>query len=112
MTYDEAFRAGTTSIQAADAKGWVVSITPSGGWIPAVIAGKTGIGLSQRAQSFVFDPEESPFNVIEPGRRPRVTLTPTLALKEGRPFVSFAVQGATPRIRTCFSSSSTWSSSE
>ena len=93
MTYDEAFRAGTTSIQAADAKGWVVSITPSGGWIPAVIAGKTGIGLSQRAQSFVFDPEESPFNVIEPGRRPRVTLTPTLALKEGRPFVSFAVQG-------------------
>ncbi len=93
MTYDEAFRAGTTSIQAADAKGWVVSITPSGGWVPAVIAGKTGIGLSQRAQSFVLDPEESPFNVIEPGRRPRVTLTPTLALKEGRPFVSFAVQG-------------------
>jgi len=93
MTYDEAFRAGTTSIQAADAKGWVVSITPSGGWIPAVIAGKTGVGLSQRAQSFVLDPEESPFNVIEPGRRPRVTLTPTLALKEGRPFVSFAVQG-------------------
>lgn len=93
MTYDEAFRAGTTSIQAADAKGWVVSITPSGGWIPAVIAGKTGVGLSQRAQSFVLDPEESPFNVIEPGRRPRVTLAPTLALKEGRPFVSFAVQG-------------------
>jgi gamma-glutamyltranspeptidase/glutathione hydrolase len=38
------FLAGTTSIQAADAEGWVVSVTPSGGWIPAVIAGKTGVG--------------------------------------------------------------------
>jgi gamma-glutamyltranspeptidase/glutathione hydrolase len=93
MPYDEAFRAGTTSIQAADAAGWVVSVTPSGGWIPAVIAGKTGVGLSQRAQSFVFDPAENPFNVMEPGKRPRVTLTPTLALKDGRPYLSFAVQG-------------------
>jgi gamma-glutamyltranspeptidase/glutathione hydrolase len=93
MSYDEAFRAGTTSIQAADKNGWVVSITPSGGWIPAVIAGRTGVGLSQRAQSFVFDPAENPFNVMEPGKRPRVTLTPTLALKDGRPYLSFAVQG-------------------
>lgn len=93
MSFDEAFRAGTTSVEAADAEGWVVSITPSGGWVPAVIAGHTGVGLSQRAQSFVLDPAENPFNVIEPGKRPRVTLTPTLALKEGRPFLSFAVQG-------------------
>jgi gamma-glutamyltranspeptidase/glutathione hydrolase len=93
MSFDEAFRAGTTSIQAADKNGWVVSITPSGGWIPAVIAGRTGVGLSQRAQSFVFDPAENPFNVMEPGKRPRVTLTPTLALKDGRPYLSFAVQG-------------------
>ena len=87
------FTAGTTSIQAADAQGWVVSITPSGGWIPAVIAGKTGVGLSQRMQSFVLDPAENPFNVLGPGRQPRVTLTPTLALKDGKPFLSFAVQG-------------------
>lgn len=91
--FDEAFLAGTTSIQAADAEGWVVSVTPSGGWIPAVIAGRTGIGLSQRAQSFVLDPAENPFNVVEPGKRPRVTLTPSLALKDGKPFLSFAVQG-------------------
>jgi gamma-glutamyltranspeptidase/glutathione hydrolase len=88
-----AFYAGTTSVEAADAEGWVVSVTPSGGWIPAVIAGRTGIGLSQRAQSFVTDPAENPFNVIEPGKHPRVTLTPTLALKDGKPFLSFAVQG-------------------
>ncbi len=89
----EAFYAGTTSIQAADSAGWVVSITPSGGWVPAVIAGRTGVGLSQRAQSFVTDPVDGPFNVIEPGKRPRVTLTPTLALKDGAPYLSFAVQG-------------------
>ncbi len=89
----DGFYGGTTSVQAADAEGWVVSITPSGGWVPAVIAGRTGIGLSQRAQSFVTDAGENPYNVIEPGKRPRVTLTPSLALKDGRPFLSFAVQG-------------------
>jgi gamma-glutamyltranspeptidase/glutathione hydrolase len=87
------FYRGTTSVQTADAEGWVVSITPSGGWIPAVIAGRTGVGLSQRAQSFVLDPRDNPFNVIAPGKRPRVTLTPSLALKDGKPFLSFAVQG-------------------
>ena len=89
----ESFYRGTTSIQAADSAGWVVSVTPSGGWVPAVIAGRTGIGLSQRAQSFVTEARDGPFNVIEPGKRPRVTLTPTLALKDGAPYLSFAVQG-------------------
>lgn len=85
---------GTTSVEAADKEGWVVSITPSGGWNPSCIAGKTGIGMSQRMQSFVTNPKENPFNVVEPGKRPRVTLTPTLAMKDGKPFLSFAVQGA------------------
>jgi gamma-glutamyltranspeptidase / glutathione hydrolase len=84
---------GTTSVEAADKEGWVVSITPSGGWNPACIAGKTGIGMSQRMQSFVTNPKENPYNVVEPGKRPRVTLTPTMALKDGKPFLSFAVQG-------------------
>ena len=84
---------GTTTVVAADEEGWVVSMTPSGGWTPAVVAGRTGIGLSQRAQSFTIDRAENPFNVIEPGKRPHVTLTPTLALKDGRPFLAFAVQG-------------------
>jgi gamma-glutamyltranspeptidase/glutathione hydrolase len=91
--FKRAFYAGTTSVEAADEEGWVVSVTPSGGWVPAVIAGRTGIGLSQRAQSFVTDPGENPFNVIEPGKHPRVTLTPTLVLKDGKPFLAFAVQG-------------------
>ena len=87
------FLKGTTTIQAADEEGWVVSITPSGGWIPAVIAGNTGVGLSQRMQSFVLDEQMNPFNVLEPNKRPRVTLTPSMALKDGKPFLSFAVQG-------------------
>jgi len=91
--FRETFTAGTTSIEAADSEGWVVSVTPSGGWLPAVVAGRTGIGLSQRMQSFVLDPEEDPFNVVEPGKRPRVTLTPTLALKDGKPWLCFSVQG-------------------
>ncbi len=91
--YQDRLWRGTTSVQAADAEGWVVSITPSGGWIPACIAGNTGVGLSQRLQSFVLDPAIDPYNVIEPGKRPRVTLTPSLAMKDGKPFLSFAVQG-------------------
>jgi gamma-glutamyltranspeptidase/glutathione hydrolase len=89
----ESFYRGTTTIETADAAGWVVSITPSGGWVPAVVAGRSGIGLSQRAQSFVTDARDGPFNVIEPGKRPRVTLTPTMALKDGLPYLAFAVQG-------------------
>jgi len=93
MTDDEAFVAGTTSIQAADADGWVVSVTPSGGWIPAFIAGNTGIGLSQRMQSFVLNEAMNPFNVVQPGQRPRATLTPSIAIKDGRPLIAFSVQG-------------------
>ena len=91
--FEDDFYLGTTSIQAADEEGWVVSITPSGGWIPAVVAGETGVGLSQRMQSFVVNEEDNPYNVVEPGKRPRATLTPSLAVKDGKPFVSFAVQG-------------------
>ena len=93
MSFEDGFFAGTTSIQAADADGWVVSITPSGGWIPATLAGRTGVGMSQRMQSFVLDETQNPFNVVEPGKRPRATLTPSMALKDGKPFLSFAVQG-------------------
>lgn len=91
--YQEGLLAGTTTIQAADEEGWVVSITPSGGWVPACIAGNTGVGMSQRMQSFVLNAADNPYNVLEPGKRPRATLTPSLALKDGKPFLSFAVQG-------------------
>jgi gamma-glutamyltranspeptidase/glutathione hydrolase len=93
IEFQERLWLGTTSVETADKDGWVVSITPSGGWVPACIAGNTGVGMSQRMQSFVLDSTLNPFNVVAPGKRPRVTLTPTLALKDGKPFLSFAVQG-------------------
>ena len=91
--FDRHFRLGTTTVEAADKEGWVVSVTPSGGWLPAAIAGKTGMGMSQRMQSFVLDAQDNPFNVVAPGKRPRATLTPSLALKDGKPLLAFAVQG-------------------
>lgn len=92
LYHDRLWR-GTTSVEAADKEGWVVSITPSGGWLPACIAGNTGLGMSQRMQSFVLDSTINPFNVVAPGKRPRVTLSPALALKDGKPYLSSAVQG-------------------
>ncbi|HEV3222348.1 MAG TPA: gamma-glutamyltransferase [Puia sp.] len=91
--YQDRLWRGTTSIEACDEDGWVVSVTPSGGWLPACIAGNTGVGMSQRMQSFILDSTLNPFNVLEPYKKPRVTLTPTLAMKDGKPFLSFAVQG-------------------
>jgi gamma-glutamyltranspeptidase/glutathione hydrolase len=98
-SYMERMWLGTTSVEAADKDGWVVSITPSGGWLPACIAGRTGVGMSQRMQSFVLDKSIDPFNVVEPGKRPRVTLTPSLALKDGKPYLSFAVQGGDTQVQ-------------
>jgi len=92
LYHDRLWR-GTTSIEAADKDGWVISVTPSGGWPPACVAGHTGVGMSQRMQSFVLDSLIDPFNVVEPHKRPRVTLTPTLALKDGKPYLCFSVQG-------------------
>ncbi len=95
------FTAGTTSIQAADERGWVVSVTPSGGWNPACIAGNTGIGMSQRMQAFVLEAAQNPFNVVRPGQRPRSTLSPSLALKDGRPFLSWSIQGGDEQDQRC-----------
>ena len=92
LYHDRLWR-GTTSIEAADKDGWVISVTPSGGWPPSVIAGHTGVGMSQRMQSFVLDSILDPFNVVAPHKRPRVTLTPTLALRDDKPFLCFSVQG-------------------
>jgi gamma-glutamyltranspeptidase/glutathione hydrolase len=88
----EEFQSGTTSVVAADKEGWVVSFTPSGGWVPACIAGNTGVGLSQRMQSFVLNEKDGPYNVLQPGKRPRVTLTPSLAMKDDKPYLAFAKQ--------------------
>jgi gamma-glutamyltranspeptidase/glutathione hydrolase len=67
------------------------SATPSGAWMPSVIAGDTGIPLTQRAQSFVMIPNHP--NVVEPGKRPRITLSPTLVTRGGQPFMALSTPG-------------------
>jgi gamma-glutamyltranspeptidase / glutathione hydrolase len=82
----------TTCVDAIDKDGMMFSATPSGAWLPSVIAGDTGIPLSERAQSFVLLPG-SP-NELGPGKRPRVTLSPTLVTSaEGKPVEVLSTPG-------------------
>ena len=81
----------TTCVNVIDKDGNMFSATPSGAWLPAVVAGDTGVLMGQRLQSALTDPN-SP-NVVAPGKRPRITLTPTLVLKDGQPFMILSTPG-------------------
>ncbi|HJT66585.1 MAG TPA: gamma-glutamyltransferase family protein [Pyrinomonadaceae bacterium] len=81
----------TTCVNVIDKEGNMFSATPSGAWLPAVVAGDTGVLMGQRLQSALTDPN-SP-NVVAPGKRPRITLTPTLVLKNGEPFMVLSTPG-------------------
>ncbi len=81
----------TTCVNVVDSQGNVFSATPSGAWLPSVIAGDTGIPLSSRLQSFVMTKGHA--NELAPGKRPRVTLSPTIVLKDGKPFFAMSTPG-------------------
>ena len=81
----------TTCVNVVDKEGNLFSATPSGAWLPAVVAGDTGVLMGQRLQSALTDPN-SP-NVVAPGKRPRITLTPTVVLKGGEPFMVLSTPG-------------------
>jgi len=81
----------TTCVNVVDKEGNLFSATPSGAWLPAVVAGDTGVLMGQRLQSSLTD-ANSP-NVVAPGKRPRITLTPTLVLKDGEPFMVLRTPG-------------------
>ncbi len=88
----------TTCVNVIDKFGNMFSATPSGGWVPAVVAGDTGIPLTQRGQSFVLTPGHP--NQLAPHKRPRITLTPTLALKDGKPWLAFSTPGGDSQDQT------------
>jgi gamma-glutamyltranspeptidase / glutathione hydrolase len=88
---DELMASDTTCVDAIDKDGLVFAATPSGAWLPAVIAGDTGIALTERAQSFILVPG-SP-NELAGGKRPRVTLSPTIVTENGQPFLAFSTPG-------------------
>jgi gamma-glutamyltranspeptidase/glutathione hydrolase len=81
----------TTCVNVIDGAGNLFSATPSGAWLPAVVAGDTGVLLGQRMQSFLLEANHP--NVLEPHKRPRITLTPTLVMKEGKPFAVLSTPG-------------------
>ncbi len=81
----------TTCVDTIDKDGVAVSITPSGAWLPSVIAGDTGIALTARAQSFLLIPGHP--NELAGGKRPRVTLSPTLVTLNGQPYLALSTPG-------------------
>jgi gamma-glutamyltranspeptidase/glutathione hydrolase len=82
----------TTCVDAIDAEGMVFSATPSGAWLPSVIAGDTGIPLTERAQQFVLVPGNP--NELAGGKRPRVTLSPTIIIRaDGKPGGALSTPG-------------------
>ena len=83
----------TTAIQVVDPEGNLFSATPSSGWLlgGAFVAGRTGVPMSNRMQAFHLDPA-SP-NVLAGGKRPRTTLTPSIVLKDGKPFLAIGTPG-------------------
>jgi gamma-glutamyltranspeptidase / glutathione hydrolase len=88
----------TTCVNVIDKDGNMLSATPSGAWIPALFAGDTGIPLTERAQSFVLTPGHP--NQLAPHKRPRITLTPTIALRDGKPWLAFSTPGGDSQDQT------------
>lgn len=88
---DALMAADTTTINAVDKDGMMFAETPSGSWLPSVIAGDTGIPLTQRAQSFLLVPGHP--NEIAGGKRPRVTLSPTIVTRDGKPYMAISTPG-------------------
>ena len=85
-------RGDTVHIDVIDREGNMVSVTPSGGWLQSspIVPG-LGFCLNSRAQMFWLKPGLP--TSLAPGKRPRTTLTPSLALYEGRPTLAFGTPG-------------------
>ena len=82
----------TTHLDVADEEGYMMSATPSGGWIPtSPVIPEVGFPLGTRGQMFNFIREHP--NSLAPGKRPRTTLTPSLAFKNGKPWMVFGTPG-------------------
>jgi gamma-glutamyltranspeptidase/glutathione hydrolase len=84
---------GTVHVDVLDAKGGMASFTPSGAWLKsAPVIEALGFPLSTRMMTFYLGPKNHP-NVVAPGKRPRTTLTPSLAFRRGKPWMSFGTMG-------------------
>ena len=83
---------GTIHVTAADHEGNMIAVTASGGWIPSSpVIDALGFPLGTRMQTFYLD-ERHP-NALAPGKRPRTTLSPSLAMVKGEPYLAFGTPG-------------------
>ena len=93
----------TTHISVIDREGNVFDSTPSGAWIPtSPILGRTGIAMSVRGESFWLDPSRA--DQLRPRSRPRYTLTPTIVLRNGQPFLAIGTPGGDNQEQTILQS--------
>jgi gamma-glutamyltranspeptidase / glutathione hydrolase len=93
----------TTHIAIIDKDGNIFDSTPSGGWIGGgVILGDTGIGMSTRGEQFWLD--ETRANQLRPRSRPRYTLTPSIVLRDGEPFMAIGTPGGDNQDQTILQS--------
>ena len=84
---------GTVHVDVVDSQGNMASFTPSGAWIKsAPVIEALGFPLSTRMMTFYLGPKNHP-NVVAPGKRPRTTLTPSIAFRHGKPWMSFGTMG-------------------
>ena len=85
-------RGDTVHFDIVDRAGNMVSATPSGGWLQSSpVIPELGFCLGTRGQMFWL--EESHPASLKPGKRPRTTLSPTLALRDGEPYLAWGSPG-------------------
>lgn len=84
----------TTTVNVVDARGNLFSASPSSAWFfgGTFIAGDTGVPLGNRMQAFVLHGDRHP-NLVQGGKRPRTTLTPTVVLRDGKPYLALSSPG-------------------
>lgn len=89
---DGVYVGDTTHLDVIDAEGFMMSATPSGAWIPtSPVIPELGFPLGTRAQCLNLN--EGHPNGLKPGKRPRITLTPSLVFKDGKPWSVFGTPG-------------------
>ncbi len=89
---NDALRGDTVHIDIIDKAGNMVSLTPSGGWLQsAPVIPALGFPMGSRMQMFWLD--EGTNNTLQPYKRPRTTLSPSLAMREGKPYMVWGTPG-------------------